>query len=82
MATGAYPSSVTKRPVRVEGSWCGGGYSTRIAGYHAIIHMSDGSEVSCCTQPYGHKKSTALVRCATAAVDKLNEAAGIPVCAR
>lgn len=82
MATGPYPNRVTLRDVRIESSWCGGGYNTRTVGQHAVIVMSDGSEVACCNTPHGHKRRDTLARCATAKVAKLNDAAGIPESAR
>lgn len=82
MATGPYPSGVSMRPIRVEGAWCGGGYSTRIVGYRAIIRMSDHSEVACCEGPHGHKRQANLISCVTAKVAELNNAAGIPEAAQ
>jgi hypothetical protein len=82
MATGPYPTRCTMRLVRVEGSWSGGAYRTRVVGQRAILTMSDGSEVECCASPNGHKKHDTLVACASAKVAELNEAAGIPEAVR
>lgn len=78
MATGPFPVSVTTRTVRVETTWSGGSYNTHAVGDHIVIHLSDGSEVACCDRPHGHKRREVLIRCATAKVAKLNDAAGIP----
>lgn len=81
MATGPFPVAITRRAVRVTSS-CSAAPEYRIAGHHAMIRLSDESEVACCAKPYGHKQNDTLVRCATAKVAALNEAAGIPEDAR
>lgn len=78
MATAPYPLRATRRAVVVTGSWCGGSYRSRTVGHHAILVMSDGSEVACCNSPHGHKNQATLTACATRKVAKLNDAAGIP----
>lgn len=82
MATGPYPVSIGKKePVRIEGSWCAGGYQTRLVGYRYTLTLSDGSTVRC-PHPHGHKKGATYAACATKLVDRLNAAAGIPKAAR
>lgn len=81
MATGPFPVAMTRQAVRVTSS-CSAVPQYRIAGHHAMIRLSDGTEVACCDKPYGHKKNETLVHCATAKVAELNEAAGIPEGAR
>lgn len=78
MATGPFPTSVTRRPVTVETSWSGGRYNSRTVGHRAMIQLSDGSEVACCERPNGHRSDNALKVCAALSVETLNEAAGIP----
>jgi hypothetical protein len=83
MATGPYPRKMgASRPVVVETTWCAGAYRTHTTGYHAVIVLSDDTEVACCNSPHGHKKQATLVACATRKVAKLNDAAGIPEAVR
>lgn len=82
MATGPYPLRCTMRPIKVEGTWCAGSYSTHIVGTRAIIVLSDGTEVPCCDGRNGHKVQARLIDCATNRVAQLNDAAGIPEAVR
>lgn len=77
MATGPFPVRVVKRPVKIEGSWSGGGYRTRMAGYAGVVTLSDGTEVGC-GHPHGHKKESTFHACLTRLVARLNDEAGIP----
>lgn len=77
MATGPYPVRARKSPVVLE-TWCAGPIQ-RTVGVHAIITLSDGSEVACCNTPHGHRTNATFTACATRRVAQLNDAAGIPV---